>query len=176
MDTKFTVKNFRVFDKDGVTVNIKPITVLTGCNSSGKSSIVKSMVLLNTYIESLVEDFKAFKRIDLKKHKLDFSKDETFNLGNFSRVLHKNSDEKTITFEYQIHPLILGEDIVVSLCFESDKNDVLCQGYIKAITIKKPSGEIIYSSSHKEPLKANYNLLINNFSFCIWPVFSQFLR
>lgn len=66
MDTKFTVKNFRVFDKDGVTVNIKPITVLTGCNSSGKSSIVKSMVLLNTYIESLVEDFKAFKRIDLK--------------------------------------------------------------------------------------------------------------
>ena len=164
MDTKFTIKNFRVFDKDGVTVNIKPITVLTGCNSSGKSSIVKSMVLLNTYIESLVEDFKAFKRIDLKKHKLDFSKDETFNLGNFSRVLHKNSDEKTITFEYQIHPLILGEDIVVSLCFESDKNDVLCQGYIKAITIKKPSGEIIYSSSHKEPLKANYNLLINNFS------------
>ena len=82
MDTKFTIKNFRVFDKDGVTVNIKPITVLTGCNSSGKSSIVKSMVLLNTYIESLVEDFKAFKRIDLKKHKLDFSKDETFNLGN----------------------------------------------------------------------------------------------
>ena len=86
MDTKFTIKNFRVFDKDGVSVNIKPITVLTGCNSSGKSSIVKSMVLLNTYIESLVEDFKAFKRIDLKKHKLDFSKDETFNLGNFSRV------------------------------------------------------------------------------------------
>ena len=125
MDTKFTVKNFRVFDKDGVTVNIKPITVLTGCNSSGKSSIVKSMVLLNTYIESLVEDFKAFKRIDLKKHKLDFSKDETFNLGNFSRVLHKNSDEKTITFEYQIHPLILGEDIVVSLCFESERT-IIC--------------------------------------------------
>ena len=51
MKTKYTIKNFRVFDEKGVTVDIKPITILTGCNSSGKSSIVKSMVLLNTYIE-----------------------------------------------------------------------------------------------------------------------------
>ncbi len=163
MNTKFTVKNFRVFDEQGVTVAISPITVLTGCNSSGKSSIVKSMVLLNTYINSLIEDFNAYKRIDLNKHKLDFSQETTFNLGNFSRVLHKGSEDKTITFEYMIHPLILGEDIVISLCFESDKNDVLCQGYLKAISIKKTSGDVIYSSSQKNPVKANFNLLINNF-------------
>ena len=163
MNTKFTIKNFRVFDEQGVSVNIKPITVLTGCNSSGKSSIVKSMVLLNTYINSLIEDFKAYKRVDLNKHKLDFSQDTTYNLGNFSRVIHKGSEDNTITFEYTIHPLILGEDIIISLEFESDKNDVLCQGYIKAITLKKISGDVIYSSSKKNPVKANYNLLINNF-------------
>lgn len=163
MNTKFTVKNFRVFDEKGVTVDINPITILTGCNSSGKSSIVKSMVLLNTYVDSLIEDYKAFKRIDLNKHKLDFTKDTTFNLGNFSRVLHRGSDDKTITFEYTTHPLILGEDLVVSLVFESDKNDALCQGYIKSITLKKSSGDVIYSSSQKNPVKADYNLLINNF-------------
>lgn len=163
MNTKFTIKNFRVFDEKGVTVDIKPITILTGCNSSGKSSIVKSMVLLNTYIESLIEDYKAFKRIDLKKHKLDFTKDTTFNLGNFTRVLHKGSKDKSITFEYQVHPLILGEEVIVSLCFETDENDALCQGYLSAVTIKKPNDDVIYTSSKKDPFTANYNLIINNF-------------
>ena len=32
MNTKLTIKNFRVFDENGVTVDLKPITVLTGCN------------------------------------------------------------------------------------------------------------------------------------------------
>lgn len=163
MNTKYTIKNFRVFDEKGVTVDIKPITILTGCNSSGKSSIVKSMVLLNTYIDSLLEDYKAFQRVDLQKFKLDFTKDNTFSLGNFSRVLHIGSDDKRITFEYQIHSLMLGEDILVSLCFESDENDALCQGYLHGITISKINGDVIYTSSKESPCFANYNLILNNF-------------
>ena len=34
MNTKYTIKNFRVFDEKGVTVDIKPITILTGCNKT----------------------------------------------------------------------------------------------------------------------------------------------
>ena len=43
---KYTVKNFKIFDEKGVTFDIAPITMLTGCNSSGKSSLVKSMTVL----------------------------------------------------------------------------------------------------------------------------------
>ena len=46
MNIVYTIKNFRVFDKNGATMPIKPLTILTGCNSSGKSSIVKSFHLL----------------------------------------------------------------------------------------------------------------------------------
>ena len=53
---KYTIKNFRVFDKDGVTLDMRPMTILTGCNSSGKSSIVKSMVLLDSFFNSLRKD------------------------------------------------------------------------------------------------------------------------
>ena len=38
MNNTYTIKNFRVFDEKGATLSIKPITILTGCNSSGKSS------------------------------------------------------------------------------------------------------------------------------------------
>lgn len=163
MNTKYTIKNFRVFNEEGVTVDIKPITILTGCNSSGKSSIVKSMVLLNTYIEELQEDYKAYERIDLKKHKLDFTQDTTFSLGNFSRIRHKGSEDKTITFQYLVHSLLLGEDVKVSMVFVSDDNDALNEGYLKGITILNMDDEIIYTSSNEEPCSANYNLIINNF-------------
>ena len=163
MNTKYTIKNFRVFDEKGVTVDIKPITILTGCNSSGKSSIVKSMVLLNTYIDSLQQDYKAFNRIDLKKHKLDFGKDTTFSLGNFLRVLHHGSDNKSITFQYRVHSLLLGEDVDVSLTFGPEGNDELLEGYIKEIAIRNMAGETVYSSSKENPCSANYNLIVSSF-------------
>ena len=163
MNTKYTIKNFRVFDEKGVTVDIKPITILTGCNSSGKSSIVKSMVLLNTFIDSLQQDYKAFNRIDLKKHKLDFGKDTTFSLGNFLRVLHHGSDSKSITFQYRVHSLLLGEDVDVSLTFGPEGNDELLEGYIKEIAIKNMAGETVYSSSKENPCSANYNLIVSSF-------------
>lgn len=163
MNTKYTIKNFRVFDENGVTVDIKPITILTGCNSSGKSSIVKSMVLLNTYIDSLIQDYNAFNRIDLQKHKLDFTKDSAITLGNFNRVKHNGSKENAISFQYQVHSLLLGEDVVVSMVFGADENDALNNGYLLEISIVKLSGEIIYSSSKDDPCQANYNQILQNF-------------
>ena len=85
MNTKYTIKNFRVFDEKGVTVDIKPITILTGCNNSGKSSIVKSMVLLDTYVRSIISDYKSFNRFKFRDHKLDFTKESTQSLGNSVR-------------------------------------------------------------------------------------------
>ena len=54
MNTQFTLKNFRVFDnKQGGTFNLAPITILTGCNSSGKSSVVKALLLLKDFFQEL---------------------------------------------------------------------------------------------------------------------------
>lgn len=56
MNTKYTIKNFRIFDEDGETIDLKPITILTGCNSSGKSSIVKSLTMQCDYFAALKQD------------------------------------------------------------------------------------------------------------------------
>lgn len=49
MKTRFEIKNFRVFDQDGAIFNLKPITILTGANSAGKSSLVKGLKMIMDY-------------------------------------------------------------------------------------------------------------------------------
>ena len=142
---------------------MKPITILTGCNSSGKSSIVKSMVLLDTYIDSLQKDYDASHRIDLTKHKLDFKKETTISLGGFNRVIHRGTENNTLTFEYTVHSLMLGEDVNVLMVFEPDEKDVFNEGYLKSITIRNVNGDVIYTSSKDTPCSANFNLILENF-------------
>lgn len=163
MNNLYTIKNFRVFDEKGATLSIKPITILTGCNSSGKSSIVKSMVLLDTYIKGLRERFKAFNDLNLLTQKLDFTKESTSSLGNFKRVIHKGSDSNEIMFEYEVHSLLLGEEVKVELCFSTNEKDALNDGFLKKITIKNHDNELLYTSSAEHPCVANYNLIKDNF-------------
>lgn len=160
MNNDFSVKNFRVFDEKGVSVPIKPITILTGCNSSGKSSIVKSMVLLDTYLKGLLTDFNDSKNLDLNKYKLDFSSGETALLGGFDRVLHRKSRKPHIELGYSIHSLLLGEDVNVIYRFCKDKNDALNNGYFQGFSIMSFKDDTIYSSFNKE---TNYALIKNSF-------------
>ncbi len=51
MLTELKLSNFRIFD-DEVTVRFRPITVLIGRNSSGKSTIVKFLLMLQQSAES----------------------------------------------------------------------------------------------------------------------------
>ena len=42
MNFDYKISNFRAIDNNGAHVHLQPITILTGCNNSGKSSIVNS--------------------------------------------------------------------------------------------------------------------------------------
>ena len=121
------------------------------------------MVLLNTYIEALHKDYEAFKRVNLKKFSLDFSKEVTHSLGNFYRVLHQGTTDKTLTFEYLVHSHLLGEDVRVSFIFEADENDSLNAGFLSKFTISNNERDVIYTSSKETPCLANYSLLRDNF-------------
>ncbi|MCR4559771.1 MAG: AAA family ATPase, partial [Bacteroidales bacterium] len=101
MNTKLTIKNFRVFDEDGVTVDLKPITVLTGCNSSGKSSVVKAALMLN--------EFWKQQKDKLHTHgvKIDFTTYPINLLGRFEKVLNNGENSKSFVCEYSVYsPLI----------------------------------------------------------------------
>lgn len=130
MNTKYTIKNFRVFNEEGVSVSLKPLTLLTGCNSSGKSSLVKSLLLISDYFAALKSDDANGKRIDLTAHKLDFTKAPHNSLGKFSKTVNNKSKENTITFGIQTHSEMLGQDLYIEITFSSDDADST-NGYIK---------------------------------------------
>ncbi|MBV6646981.1 MAG: AAA family ATPase, partial [Cyclobacteriaceae bacterium] len=78
--TNITLTNFRVF-KEKTDFQIAPITVLTGTNSSGKSSLGKMMSLLQDNIFG-----------NDKWKGLDFSLNN-HKLGSFKQCINKDSEE-----------------------------------------------------------------------------------
>jgi predicted ATPase len=84
---KITFDNFRVFENK-TSLDIHPLTFLTGPNSSGKSSVLKALLLLKSNYNS-----------DLQV--LDFSGPK-HNLGTFENTVNKKGSEKEImTFGFQ---------------------------------------------------------------------------
>lgn len=53
---ELTIENFRAFDRE-VTIRFRPITVLIGRNSAGKSSILKFLLMLQQSLESTASEF-----------------------------------------------------------------------------------------------------------------------
>ena len=142
MNTKLTIKNFRVFDENGVIVDLKPITVLTGCNSSGKSSVVKAALMLNEFWKQQKGDeFKLGNGT-----KIDFSTYPNNLLGKFDKVLHKASESKILTFEYELYSKLLSEYVTIKLEFEKSEKDQLGSAYLSNVEIKNENGVILSSS------------------------------
>ena len=170
MNTQYTIKNFRVFDENGVTVAIKPLTILTGCNSSGKSSIVKSLVLFNSFTKELKRNFTASGNTQLHRYKLDFTLKTTSELGNFRRIIHNGSTKETIECKYTIDSKFLGEEVVVTLLFALE-NSEMNGGELCGVTICRTKGKVIYSSfdygfiSNQETEDNTFNMssISNNF-------------
>lgn len=137
MRADLTIKNFRVFDhKQGATIKLAPLTILTGCNSSGKSSVVKALLLLKDFFEQMGSE----KFVDCK---LDFTNTIT-QLGNFDVVRNNKSNKGSkMSFAYQIYSTLLKEDMRVELTFSADKDDLLNNGLLDKILIKRVSDNIV---------------------------------
>lgn len=163
MKNKYTIKNFRVFDENGVILEMSPVTILTGCNSSGKSSIVKSMVLLSDFIRNLKESYSRDGYVDLNAARLDFTRKPNSTLGNFLQVLHQNSRKKTITLSYELYSSMLGENVNVSFEFGCDENDGLNNASLTRIAFYNSENKLIYSSSDDGTGVIDMRLLVDGF-------------
>ena len=108
MKTTLNIKNFRVFDENGVTFELNPVSILTGSNSSGKSSVVKAIFLLNSFLSQIKRAIENGNPIELDKYKLDFTTYPNNLLGRFDKVVHDGSESNSITIEYTTHSLMLS--------------------------------------------------------------------
>ena len=140
----FSLKNFRSFGEEGADFELAPITVLTGCNSAGKSSLVKSQLLL----EQALKDEKANLHVS----------DKELKLGNFSKIINNRAKNGIVTFSYVTHSKLLYEDVRVTLEF-IDNNDVVGDGKLLSRSVEKLDGTQIV---HKNGT-VNYLAILDNF-------------
>ncbi len=84
MLTELRIANFRIFD-DEVTVRFRPITILIGHNSSGKSSIVKFLLMLQQSLESERSQFLT-------------TDGDKVSLGDFSSLKNALTLKDSLTF------------------------------------------------------------------------------
>lgn len=136
MNPIFSLKNFRSFSEDGADFELAPITVLTGRNSAGKSSMAKALVLL-----SRMPNHRRVVSPSLKLYAKDL------RLGNYEKVLHKNAADNEIVFAYKVWSNYLQEEVQVKRFFNSKKNDDLNDGYMYKYTIEKADGTIIFEEN-----------------------------
>ena len=85
MLTDLRLSNFRVFD-DEVKIRFRPITVLIGRNSSGKSSIIKFLLMLQQSMDPARSQFLT-------------AEGDKVNLGVFSELKNKLTRKRSLRFE-----------------------------------------------------------------------------
>ena len=128
----FSIKNFRSFGSDGADFELAPITVLTGCNSAGKSSLVKALTLLSE--KALYSFDKEILKISTKQ----------LCLGGYNSV--SNGDNKII-ISYRNWSALLHDNITVTKVFGPNHKDALDEGHLYKLSIEKSDGSLIYEAS-----------------------------
>jgi len=140
MNKKIAIKNFRVF-KDYSDFELKPITILTGTNSSGKSSFIKALKLIQNNISTSTPDASNF-------NKLEFNIQDTYSLGGFSKINSIYSDEKDIYFKISYSNDLFGE-LYSEIVYEPNNSYRKDEGVIKKHTIYK-DGKILIEIKYDE--------------------------
>jgi len=160
MNPIFSLKNFRSFGEEGADFELAPITVLTGCNSAGKSSLVKALLLLSkqpidegsgnqtfTYDSDDSQDTnRQFAGTDIRSYmpgkQLKVSLQE-LGLGRFDKVVHHHSVNELIVLSYQIWSYYLQENVLVKRTFKAGK-DLLNEGELIEFLIERVDGTILF--------------------------------
>ena len=140
MKTNYNIKNFRVFGEEGAEARIAPFTVLTGCNSSGKSSIAKSILLLDTFLQKVKAASDNKSVLELGSYTMDFNNYPLNLLGRFDKVVNYKSTNGEIEYRYSV-----DNGLEVVLTFVTNSADILNRGYLKSLTIFK-KGAPVYQS------------------------------
>ncbi len=160
MNQTYTIKNFRVFDEQGATFEMAPVTILTGCNSSGKSSVTKSLMLLKSSMRKIKEEiqkgtFGGFNGTGFASCDVDFTRGN-HKLGSFDHVLNWNSKKKEFSISYPMFSWAFQKNLDVCITFgkknidddfslraQIEKVEISCEGkpFYKYLLSNSKNGE-----------------------------------
>lgn len=167
----FSLKNFRSFNEEGADFELAPITVLTGCNSAGKSSLVKALMLISGKTNSVwgivnyKEDIKVSSR--------------NLGLGGFKAIAHNDG---MVEMDYTVWSPLCREQLIVTRTYCAKYKDLQNDGELYHLTVKKTDGTLVYElgpgrsdsmlipNVHLNPTVDGYNPLLEEYKryYAVW--------
>ena len=135
MIRKFSAKNYKKFIETG-EIPFSKITMFVGTNSSGKSSFIKSLILLS---DNLMNRNQVTIK-NSKSNKVFFgfntSSCDNVNLGTFKRVVNNDTESDLITFEANFFEKEDNENLDLSVRVEVQNDEEISDlGYISRVLI-----------------------------------------
>lgn len=123
---KLFIKDFRVFDKE-YSFDISPITILTGKNNSGKSSLIKAILLLADFIASKNQTVIQFNGNFRNTHKLSSYQNSLNNQNPGLRPFSLGFQKDLINYNFIFHPEPKSQDGVLKNfeVYKENENDRL---------------------------------------------------
>ena len=141
----FAVENFRAFNKRQ-EFNLKPISILTGTNSSGKSSLSKALLLLKTMKARMVYETQQNKIQNVKYPWSDYDLDNFFDLkiGDYNNWINHDSESENMVFELPTAvPNTLGRS-VLRLNYKPKKGPLTTGGELESLEIRNKFIDKLY--------------------------------
>lgn len=123
------LENFRLF-KDQTTFELAPITILTGINNSGKSSLIKSLQL-----------FKSSIKVSGGLDELNFTGGR-HNLGSFKTALNRDNESGLMKFKFDFPLLGIKEKTLLEFEYRAEKGNPEFGELVK-LQVVFESGEMI---------------------------------
>lgn len=154
MFTEIGIENFKAFGKMQ-RMPLKPITLLYGPNSSGKSSLIQSLLLFKQTLEESKND-----EVPL------LSRGNLVDLGDYSEFIHKHDDKKEFKMSFSFN-FIWDPNIDLDMCWDSRpvrKDEVMTLEF--TFLKDKKTGDVIVKSirlfylRNPEPLLVYKNILL----------------
>ncbi len=158
----FSISNFKSFATKQ-TIPIKPITLIYGANSAGKSSIIHSYLLLNNILKTGKCDVNVIKTLW-----------DSVDIGGFKQYVNKHDYEKSIEFRIQSKT----ENLTLVLTISTDTGD---DGELLGIPASVHAIEILHEDESLFRFTRNLDKDVNhlfslrafNFDNFMWITFSK---
>ena len=113
----FYLSNFKAFGQEPQHVKVKPITLIFGPNSSGKSSIIHSLLLLN---EVHKQSLKNIEDLNFDIHYTQKG-GSSVDLGGFAQYIFKGENRRKFSFTFELKDKQL-EDVYALINPEPQKS------------------------------------------------------
>lgn len=151
------IENFKVF-KNNTFFNFKPITILTGQNSSGKTSLTQAIRLIQANKEQIFS--KGANEMTLK------FKDEATILRSFRNIVSKNGDNDEISISLPFEWKPFYETFTLLLKFKIDGDSKLNEGMLSEIVITDSKDICIYNFKIRPKSEWEYfSTIVNDVKF-----------